>query len=70
MKKFLDKDDLICLVRGHDPSYKAMDIGHPLLKKYGSYTGGFSDRWDWDYSLEDATVEELITLFKFCKDNK
>jgi len=60
----LDRQDLEALLRGMYVSYNHMEIA--LLKKYGSYTGGFKDEWTW--YLENASIEELVELYKILKE--
>jgi len=62
----LNKDELVTLVKGLEPSYI-------LMNKYskmglGDYIGGFVDRWTWDkYGLQELTEEELYNIFQECK---
>lgn len=64
----LDREDLKALVRGTSPNFSVMD--NPKVKKHGSWVGGFHDRWDWNFSsIEDASEDELIELYKICKDS-
>jgi hypothetical protein len=60
----LDRDDLMTLVRGSDPGYTY--ITEFEKAGYGSYTGGFVERWDWN-NLEKFTEEELYEIYKKCK---
>lgn len=58
-----DKQMLIDVIRGREPSYEQMD--HPLCKANGDYSGGFSDRWTWDrYKLMALTEDTLVQLYR------
>ncbi len=62
----LKKDDLVNLVKGTSPHYELMD--NPLVKRCGSYIGGFHDRWDWNNHFdEDITEQQLWDLYILCK---
>lgn len=68
MKVELTKQDLISLVKGIEPYYSVFD--NPIVKKCGSYAGGFSSGWDWDeYRLEELTENELWDLYILCRDS-
>lgn len=57
------KSELIAMVKGSYPSYEHMEL--PLVKRCGSYTGGFRDCWDWSYySLSELTDTELHDLYE------
>lgn len=65
----LDKDDLIYLIRGFDPSYEQMK--HFLIEPYGEYEGGFHNRWEWDYhKLMECNEELLLSIYNVCKTTK
>lgn len=59
----LDKEDIICLLRGRSPSYKQMN--DPVVKEAGYYSGSYQ-AWSWN-SLEDKTEDELLALYSKCK---
>lgn len=62
----LDREDLKTLVRGSDPGYTYLNEFEKA--GYGSYTGGFVERWDWNYyGLEKCSDEELYEIYKKCK---
>nr|DAL53838.1 MAG TPA_asm: hypothetical protein [Caudoviricetes sp.] len=62
----LNKQDLIHLVKGTNPSYTAME--NSLVKKCGTYIGGFKDLWTWDqYKLEKLSEEQLLAVYVLCK---
>lgn len=64
IKVELDKEDLICLVNGVDFSYIIPD----LARKYGTWTGGFVDKWDWEKEeLRKLTEEQLLELYNECR---
>lgn len=63
----LDRKDLIALVKGSEPSHETMS--HPLLKRAGSYNGGFNDSWSWNYFLDEFTDDELMQIYLICKQN-
>ena len=66
----LDREDLICLVRGIDPGWSEL-TNNKFFRKYGSYCGGFVDKWEWDNSkLKDAPINNLIRLWHIYKDFK
>ncbi len=64
----LDREDIICLVKGTSPSYALMDL--PLMQKLGSFVGGHYDRWDWNFQFPDdvssSTLYELYKELKKC----
>lgn len=62
----LDKIDLANMVRGTYPPYSQLDS--PLVAKCGTYCGGHSDQWTWNYRFEDnLTEEQLYKLYQICK---
>jgi hypothetical protein len=64
----LDKEDLANLVKGVVPNYS--EYGNPLVDKSGKHIGGMYDRWEWNHNFErDLTEEELLELYKTCKDS-
>lgn len=66
MKVELDRSDLKALVRGEDPGYTYLVEFEKA--GYGSYTGGFVERWDWSYSgLDKCSDEELYEIYLKCK---
>jgi len=68
MKVELTKADLISLVKGTTPSYKAMQ--NPIVKANGSYTGGHHDKWDWDFFFDKSlTEQQLWELYMICNGN-
>lgn len=63
---YLEKKDLIHMVKGTYPSYSAM--ANPLVKKCGTYWGGFKDEWTWDNDkLEKLSEEQLLDVYVICK---
>lgn len=68
MKVELDKKDLKSLVTGIEPYYSLFE--HPLVKRCGSYCGGFVEKWSWkDYELDKLTEDELYCLYSICKES-
>lgn len=68
MKIELDKEDLICLVKGIYPYYS--EVENPLLTKYGRYCGGFKDSWEWnERELHNLSDVQLLGLFLICKNS-
>jgi hypothetical protein len=64
----LKREDLVSLVKGIQPYYTVM--GNELVSKSGVYTGGFHDKWDWNYKFEDGlTNEQLWNLYILCKES-
>lgn len=62
----LEKKDLIHLVKGTSPCYASME--NSLVKKCGTYIGGFNDSWTWDqYKLEKLSEEQLLAVYVLCK---
>lgn len=58
----LSREDYICLLKGKEPSYKAMD--HHLVDSNGSYSGSYGT-WDWKYdAFKDNTDDELELIYK------
>lgn len=56
----LSKEDLICLVKGMQPSYEQME--HPLCKSEGSYNASYGF-WSWNYSAFIKQSEEDLWEF-------
>ena len=64
----LDRDDLICLVKGFELSYGQME--HPMSKANGKFSGSH-DRWDWNYNaFRNCTEENLYKYFLYLKGTK
>jgi hypothetical protein len=58
----ISRQDFICLLKGKEPSYKAMD--HRLISSNGSYSGSYG-RWDWKWnSFEKNTDDELEVIYR------
>lgn len=61
----LNQKDLISLIRGTNPKYEEIDKFIKL--GLGNYTGGFIDRWEWNYSYCSAwynfSEEELYNIY-------
>lgn len=58
----LSREDFICLLKGKEPAYIAMD--HRLISQNGSYSGSYG-RWDWKYdAFKQNTDEELELIYK------
>lgn len=66
MQVELSKKDIIHMLRGVEPSYDLMRMVEDM--KLGYYTGGFEDRFDWQYSnyhlWDKYSEEELYELYK------
>jgi len=68
MKVELDREALIALVCVQVPNYSIFE--HPLVKKCGSYCGGFVEKWSWKgYELEELSKQELYELYMLCKNS-
>jgi hypothetical protein len=67
MNVTLDRKDLLYLVNGIQPDYSIFD--NELVKKSGSYCGGFVDKWSWDYRLNELNDQELWDLYVLCKNS-
>ncbi len=66
MRIELNKKDFVYLVKGTNPSYEMM--AHPLVKRCGTYCGGFNDRWTWNEEiLVKLSEEQLLELYNLCK---
>lgn len=64
---YLEKADLIHLVKGTDPRFNG-GMGNPLVRKCGQYYGGFRDEWQWDKDkLEKLSEEKLLEVYNLCK---
>lgn len=62
------REDIVRMVLGTAPHYTVFD--NDLVKRCGSYIGGFHDGWAWDLnSLDDLTNQELIDLYDICKNS-
>ena len=65
MKVELDKRDIIHLLRGVEPSYDKMGIVENM--ELGTYTGGFEDRFEWNYATsacwDKYSDEKLFELY-------
>lgn len=67
MQLNLNKDDLISLVRGSEPSFSIMN--HSLIAALGEYHGQY-DQWAWNrYKLEERSEEELYAVYQLCKSS-
>ena len=67
MQVDLSREDLLNMVKGTSPYYNAFE--HPLVKKSGSYCGGFVEKWSWNGGLDKLTDRELLKLYKVCKES-
>jgi hypothetical protein len=68
MKVELTREDLIALVKGTSPNYSVME--HPLIKANGTYSGGFKDEWNWNYSFDNSlTDDQLLEMYTICKSS-
>lgn len=62
----LEKNDLITLVLGTNPSYEEMN--RPHVNMCGCYVGGHRDVWVWDENvLERLNLLQLWSLYKELK---
>lgn len=65
MEVELSKGDIICLLRGVEPSYDTMGLVEDM--GLGSYSGGFEDRFEWQYPnshlWDKYSEEELYELY-------
>lgn len=62
----MNKGMLVALIKGCDPAYEIME--HPLIKSKGYYSGGHNDRWNWNYSFDDCTEEQLWETYQLLKN--
>jgi hypothetical protein len=66
IKLTVDREDIERMVLGISPAYIAFD--HELVKKCGSFCGGFVEEWRWSRSeIEKLTPDELVKLYLVCK---
>ena len=68
MVVYLDKEDLVSLVKGTNPHHSVFE--HPLVKSNGKYRGGMCDMWEWNWAglyLKDS--ETLWQLYNLCKES-
>jgi hypothetical protein len=64
----LDRRDIESLVRGTSPYYSLFEDTD--IKRMGRFTGGFCDRWDWNYTFPyDITDEQLFIVYQKCRDS-
>jgi hypothetical protein len=64
----LDKEDLISLCKGKEPSYNQME--NQLVKANGRYNGSYGT-WSWNYdAFKTCTEQELIEVYDFLKNSK
>ena len=66
MKKDLDRDDLIALVRGTSPNYSIMD--DDLIRFCGAMAGAPNENWQWG-SLRRMSDEKLWDIYCMCKQS-
>lgn len=64
MSQDFDRQLYIDAIKGRTPTHDLFD--HPLVKRSGSYTGGFKDEWHWNYYF-DLTDTELIRLYNLLR---
>jgi hypothetical protein len=66
MKINCDREDIENMVYGISPAYIAFD--HELVKKCGSFCGGFVEKWSWNKSeIKMLSLDELVKLYLVCK---
>jgi hypothetical protein len=66
MKLNCDREDIENMVYGISPAYIAFD--HELVKKCGSFCGGFVEEWSWNKSeIRMLSLDELVKLYLVCK---
>lgn len=64
----LEKDDLINLVCGINPSYEAM--GNQIVAKCGRFNGSY-ETWTWyKYELKKLSEDDLYNLYLTIKELK
>jgi hypothetical protein len=64
----LNKKDLISLVVGTPPYYSKFE--DHLVKRCGSFTGGFADSWNWHHhELNQLSEQDLWDLYVMCRDS-
>jgi hypothetical protein len=67
MKLYLDKEDLISLVKGTDPNLNVM--GHPKIRCRGNYNEPYGT-WDWSYrAFEGCSETEIYEIYQLCKNS-
>ena len=67
MKVELDREDLINLIKGTEPTHELME--HPSIKQLGTYTGGMDDDWSWgrNESFDHLNNAQLLKLYYLLK---
>lgn len=61
----LDRDDLLCLLKGVEPSLEAAK--HLHMENEGEYVGTYG-RWKWNDDAFDGLGEtQLFHVYKICK---
>lgn len=67
----LTKEDVINMIIGTNPGWNMSAMDHHLVRKCGTYCGGFVDRWDWNrHELNKLSDQELLTVYFTCKKDK
>jgi hypothetical protein len=66
MQYELDREDLICLIEGSQPSYRAMSI--QPLKSLVSYSDQYG-RYSW-HGLGIFSERQLWSIYQICKTVK
>lgn len=69
MEITVNKQDLVALVKGREPSYALIEWAtHTGL---GHYTGGMADRWDYTHGFaEKFNEQELYQIYLRLKTGK
>ena len=63
----LSRKDLVHLVYGIHPPYDVFE--HPLVKRSGTYIGGFVDKWQWNSGFDvNLSENDLWSLYLLCRD--
>lgn len=64
MKVELDREDLISLIKGVQPSYEQMS--YPLCKREGRFNASYGV-WSWFGSFSEYTEQELWDFYNYLK---
>ena len=68
MKVDLDREDLLCLLKGTAPHYSL--FGEVTIQTCGYFVGGFKDEWHWNNEMLNKLPDEgLYRLYILCKSS-
>lgn len=66
MKLDLIKEDLVCLAKGIEPNYSAMD--NNKIKRHGSFNEPLGWKWKYD-AFKECTEDEILEIYLICKNS-